>query len=127
MRTSIRVILMIVLLFGLITLLSCSLHSANSANRSQDHIYSVMQKLTDDAKTEYLANLAFNPTLTGTITYRFVIAKDGSVSNASIVKDTTGDGVLGNMILALIEELDFGPSDREETHVVYPFSFSTTD
>ncbi len=127
MKTSIRVILTTVLLFGLITLLSCSLLPANSANRTSDHIYRVMQQLTDDAKTEYLANLAYNPTLTGNITYRFVIAKDGTVINASIVRDTTGDAVLGNMILALIEGLDFGPSDREETHVVYPFSFSTTD
>jgi TonB family protein len=127
MNSSIRVILTAVLLFGLITLVSCSLLPANSANRTSDHIYKVMQKLTDDAKTEYLANLAFNPMLSGTITYRFVIAKNGTVINASIVKDTTGDAVLGNMILALIENLDFGPSDREETHVVYPFSFSTTD
>lgn len=97
---------------------------SGGSNRKSSDIYKVVSRITGGIKSKYETRLRSNPNLKGTVSVRFTIAKSGSVSSASIVSNSTGDPSLGNDIVAMIKRLNFGATDKGDTTVVYPFSFS---
>jgi len=97
---------------------------SGGSNRKSSDIYKVVSRITGSAKTKYETRLRSNPNLKGTISIRFTIGKDGGVTSSSISSNTTGDPSFGNEIMSLIRRLNFGPTDKGDTTVVYPFTFS---
>jgi len=97
---------------------------SGGSNRKSSDIYKVVSRITSSAKTKYETPLHSNPNLKGTIIIRFTIEMNGSVSSSSIVSNDTGDPSFGNEIMSLIRHLNFGSTDRGNTVVVVPFTFS---
>lgn len=78
----------------------------------------------------YLQRLAERPTLEGRVTVKFVIAKDGTVSSATIksIDDTLRDEALAVCVLNTTRALKFPePKGGGLVIVSYPFLFSASE
>ena len=72
----------------------------------------------------YQRQLTKNPKLKGNITVEFTIAKDGSVSKASINKSTVNSKAVDNCVANRFKRFRFPqPKDDETVIVKYPFIF----
>jgi TonB family protein len=97
---------------------------SGGTNRKSSDIFKVINRITGNAQCKYETRLRSNPNLKGTITIRFTIEMDGSVSSSSIASNTTGDPSFGMEIMSLIRRLNFSSTDRGNVVVVVPFTFS---
>ena len=71
----------------------------------------------------YELALAANPALTGRITVRFVIGRDGAARSASAGPPDFPDPLLLRCVEKVISTLRFPAPEGGEVHVTYPFSF----
>jgi hypothetical protein len=68
----------------------------------------------------YEAGLGRNPTLTGRVSARFVIAEDGTVSRVGNAGSTVPDAEVVHCVLALFPRMRFPPPIAGPVTVVYP-------
>lgn len=71
----------------------------------------------------YELALAANPALTGKITVRFVIGRDGATRSASAGPPDFPDPLLLRCVEKVISALRFPAPEGGDVHVTYPFSF----
>jgi hypothetical protein len=71
----------------------------------------------------YELALAANPALTGKITVRFVIGRDGATRSASAGPPDFPDPLLLRCVEKVISTLRFPAPEGGDVHVTYPFSF----
>jgi hypothetical protein len=72
----------------------------------------------------YENRLRNDPTLTGTVTMRFVIDAHGSVNGAPNVASTIGDASVGSCIARALSNMSFPAPDSGTVVVVFPITFT---
>jgi hypothetical protein len=82
-----------------------------------------IKELHDDLQRCYTDLLSRNRDARGRIETRFVIAPDGTVSDACITDATLNDQMAANCVLRQFSSLQFGSANGYVT-VVYPIRFS---
>jgi TonB family protein len=98
--------------------------SASHADRSQAAIQRVVNREVQRLKRVYEDWLKRDPSLSGSITIKFIILPSGSVSNVSVVKSSTNNSEFDETIIRYIKRWQF-PAVPESgpVEVVYPFVF----
>lgn len=88
-------------------------------------ISDVLQDNISPIRLCYERALMSNPALSGALTVKFVIARDGSVSTASVRTSTLGDSTIERCITDRIRTLQFPqPNGGGIVIVTYPFVFT---
>jgi TolA-binding protein len=87
-------------------------------------IDAVIKRHRNQIRYCYRRQLTRNPNLAGKITFEFVIAKDGTVSKASIKDSSMGDGTVEQCITERVLRMKFpAPKGGGVINVTYPFQF----
>jgi len=82
----------------------------------------------EDLRVCYEAGLGRNPALSGLVTARFVIGRDGRVSSVSDAESSLPDATAVACILAAFGDMRFGaPRGDGVVTVVYPIHFNPGD
>lgn len=105
---------------------SAAMQEFDSDSRNQEDIKQVVRRRLGGIKSCYESRLKRNSELKGKVVVRFVIHPGGSVIEAEVVENTTGDSDLAACIRSMIKAIRFGPTDGGETVVVYPFILAPT-
>ncbi|MBN1602444.1 MAG: TonB family protein [Chitinispirillaceae bacterium] len=98
--------------------------SASHSDRSQSAIQRIVNREVQRLKRVYEGWLKRDPSLSGSITVKFVILPSGAVSNVSVVKSSTNNSDFDGTIIRYIKRWQF-PAVPESgpVEVVYPFVF----
>ncbi len=97
-----------------------SLQEFDSDSRNQKDIMDTLRRRMGGVKACYEKRLKRNPELKGKVVVRFVIAAGGSVIEAEVVENTTGDSDLAACIAQSVRVIRFPPAEGSETTVTYP-------
>ncbi|MBT3224102.1 MAG: AgmX/PglI C-terminal domain-containing protein, partial [Proteobacteria bacterium] len=107
--------------------------TGSSANTSDPTIIGSLDRSLFDAVIKrhmhqirycYERELTPNPSLSGKITIKFVVAKDGSVSKASVKTNTMGNQAVGECVVSRFERMQFPqPKGGGIVIVSYPLVF----
>lgn len=93
----------------------------------RDVIESVIRRRLDRIRLCYERQLNFNPRLSGKISVRFIIGKDGSVLSSKALEDTMKNASVKNCILEEVKDWNFPqPEGGTLVNVDYPFVFEST-
>jgi TonB family protein len=98
--------------------------SSSHSDRSQSAIQRIVNREVQRLKRVYEDWLKRDPSLSGSITVKFVILSSGAVSNVSVVKSSTSNSDFDETIIRYIKRWQF-PAVPESgpVEVVYPFVF----
>ncbi len=98
--------------------------SAGAGTRSMAAIGKVVAQQQSRLRKVYETMLKRDPSLGGRLEIKFTINEDGSVSNVSVIKSTTGNNAFDNRIVSYIKRWKFAAASGGPVEVVYPFVFS---
>ena len=89
-------------------------------------IDTVIKRQMNEIERCYQQSVAQDPSLSGTIAVKFVIAQDGSVAQATIKSSTMGSAAVENCVVSAFEPIQF-PNPRGGGIVIatYAFTFSS--
>jgi len=100
---------------------------SGGAVASKSCIQNVITRESHRIKRVYENWLKRDPSLAGQMKVRFMITSSGTVSDASVVTSSTGNGEFDDNILRYIKRWDFsGCGVGESIEIVFPFVFSGT-
>ena len=92
---------------------------------SAANIRNVVMRRAAAIRACYERELQVKPTLGGKLTARWTIVADGSVTNASAIVDTVGDGGVTRCVLDWVRRMKFEPPAGGLCVVQWPFVFSS--
>ena len=93
----------------------------------RDVIESVIRRRLDRIRLCYERQLNFNPRLSGKISVRFIIGKDGRVLSSKALEDTMKNASVKTCILEEVKDWNFPqPEGGTLVNVDYPFVFEST-
>jgi TonB family protein len=102
--------------------------TANVGGMSRDVIRRIVRRNINQFRYCYERALIQNPKLRGKVSVRFVISKEGSVSQVSDAGSTMPDGEVKACVLAGFRRLSFpAPPGGGQVVVTYPLVFETAE
>jgi TonB family protein len=100
--------------------------ASSDARRDNDAINEIVASHKASIRMTYEKFLKRDPSLSGKVTVRFTIAASGSVENAQVIENTTGNSEFEQEILRKLRMWKFDPIPEGEVTVSYPFVFSSS-
>ncbi len=99
--------------------------ASSSAKRDNAAINQIVASHRSSIRLSYQKFLRRDPSLAGKITVRFTITASGTISNITILENSTGNGELEQEIIRKIRMWQFDEIPEGDVTVTYPFVFSS--
>lgn len=100
--------------------------ASSDARRDNNAINEIVSSHKASIRMTYEKFLKRDPSLAGKVTVRFTIISSGSVTNITIIENTTGNAEFEQEIIRKMAFWKFDPIPEGEVTVSYPFVFSSS-